>query len=238
MGILDGKVAVVAGGTGSVGEGIVHSFLNDGATVVVPTRSEGKRDRLAEYVGEPLAERLVCIPAFVGEEESVGRLRTQVISRFERVDIAVATIGDWYYGYSLHHMPFADWQRVLNDNLNTHFLFMRAFLSLFHQQKHGTYIMLNGGASEIVAPEAGVISIVAAAQKMMAKVLDVEARGTAVRVYSIVAFNPLKTRVRDAQVVDEWLSAEEVGTYMCRLAVGSAPRSDEPIHTLHTRRDL
>lgn len=238
MSILDGKVAVVAGGTGSVGEGIVHSFLRDGATVVVPTRSEEKRDGLAEYVGPSLAERLVCIPAFVGEEESVGRLRTQVIGRFEKVDIAVATIGDWYYGYSLHYMPFADWQRVLNDNLNTHFLFMRAFLSLFHQQKHGTYIMLNGGASEIVAPEAGVTSIVAAAQKMMAKVLDVEARGTAIKVYSVVAFNPVKTRIRDAQVVDEWLSAEEIGTYMCHLAVGSTPRGDEPIHTLHTKRDL
>ena len=44
MGLMDGKVVVVGGGTGSVGEGLVRSFLVENATVVVPYRTEEKRD--------------------------------------------------------------------------------------------------------------------------------------------------------------------------------------------------
>ena len=73
---------------------------------------------------------------------------------------------------------------------------------------------------------------------MMTRVLAEEARGTAIRVYSVVAFNPVKTRARKSEVVDEWLTAEEIGNYMCRLAAGKAPRGDETLHTLHTNRDL
>jgi len=39
---LTGKVALVAGGSGGVGEGIVRQLLTDGATVVVPSRSNEK----------------------------------------------------------------------------------------------------------------------------------------------------------------------------------------------------
>ena len=46
MGKLDGKTALIAGGTGSVGAGIVQAFLNEGATVIVPSRSS---DRLMAH---------------------------------------------------------------------------------------------------------------------------------------------------------------------------------------------
>ena len=89
----------------------------------------------------------------VGDEASVQSFRNQLLERFGRIDLAIACLGGWYYGYSLHRMPFADWERVLQNNLTTHFLFMRAVLSLLHDQNHGTYVMINGGAAEVIAPD-------------------------------------------------------------------------------------
>ena len=123
----------------------------------------------------------------VGDEASVQRFRNELLERVGRVDLAIACLGGWYYGYSLHRMPFSDWERVLLNNLTTHFLFMRAVLSFLHDQNHGTYVMINGGAADVIAPESGMISIVAAAQRMMARVLAEEARAENVRVYSVTA---------------------------------------------------
>ncbi len=240
MGVLDGNVAVVAGGTGSVGEGIVRSFLREGAEVVVPCRSEQKRERLASYVQDVAENRLHLYPAIVSDEESVRDFRTAVIDNFPRVDLAVASLGGWYYGHSLHRMTFEDWNRVMHDHLTTHFLFLRAFVSLFHdhQNQSGTYIMINGGESKIPAPDSGVVSIAAAAQKMMSKVLAEESSGTSIRSYSISIMNPVKTRSRGGNYLDEWVSAEQLGRYLAELQARKVPRTNQVSHILHTVNDL
>lgn len=238
MARLEGQTVVVGGGTGSVGEGIVRAFLTEGARVFVPYRTPEKRDRLTEYVSEVDTGELVCLGGNVGDEDSIQEFRNELRKRADRVDLAVASIGGWYYGYSLHRMPFSDWQRVLNSNLTTHFLFMRAMLSLMHDQNHGTYVMINGGASKLVAPESGMVSIVAAAQKMMTKVLVHEAEGTHVRVHAVIAFDPVKTRDRRSQVVDDWLSPEDLGNYIVRLHDRTGRALDKSIHTLHSTKEI
>jgi len=238
MASLKDKVVVVAGGTGSVGEGLVKSFLGHGALVVVPVRSAQKQRNLEEHVAEISAGTLRCIEAQVGDEESVNAFRKQVLEEFGSVDMAVACMGTWYYGYSLHRMPYEDWKQIIQNNLNTHFLFMRAFLSALHVQREGVYVMINGGNSELIAPETGAFSIAAAAQKMMTRVLAEEARGTNVRVHSVVAFNPVKTRDRRREVMEEWITPEELGEYVARLYEGSLPNTDETIHTIYTTQDL
>lgn len=238
MAKLEGQTVVVGGGTGSVGEGLVRTFLAQGARVVVPYRNEEKRDRLVDYVSDVGTGELIMLEGNVGDEASIQAFRNELRSRADRVDLAVASIGGWYYGYSLHRMPFTDWQRVLHNNLTTHFLFMRAILSLMHDQNHGTYVMINGGASKLIAPESGMVSIVAAAQKMMTRVLVEEAKNTDVCVYAVVAFDGIKTRERSAQVVDEWLTPEDLGTYVCRLHDRTGRNLDQPVHTLHTTGEV
>ena len=238
MNELKDQVVVFGGGTGSVSEGMVRTLLEEGARVVVPCRSAEKRQRLEKYVADLQGAELLCLDANVGDEASVQAFRNDLRSRVDRIDLGIACLGGWYYGYSLHRMPFADWQRVLLNNLTTHFLFMRAILSLMHDQNHGTYVMINGGASEVIAPESGMISIVAAAQRMMTRVLAEEARGKDVRVYSVVAFDAVKTRDRRGEVLDEWLSPEDVAHYVTDLHTGRASHLEQPIHTLHTRDDV
>ncbi len=235
---LRDTTAVVGGGTGSVGEGIVRAFLGAGARVIVPYRSDGKRRRLEEYVQDIADDRLSCRKADVSDPEAMEAFSQSLRREYERIDLAVACFGGWYYGYSLHRMPFSDWRTVIQGNLDTHFLFIRAVLSIMHERNHGTYVMINGGQSEVVPPESGAVSIVAAAQRMMTRVIDEEARGNALRTHSIVAFNPLRTRFRGTEVVESWLTAEELGTYIAGLHTRAIRNADATIHTLYNRADL
>ncbi len=227
---------VVAGGTGGVGEGLVRAFLLEGATVIVPYRHEVRRQRLEEYIGELAEGRLHLFPAELGDEQSVAAFRSNIKEQFGSVDLGVSCIGGWYYGYSLHKMPYDHWQSVIHNNLTTHFLCMRAIVSLMHEQKRGVYVMVNGGAAEYIAPESGAVSIVAAAQLMMARVLKQEAHGTNIRIHSLVAYHPVKTRDRRREVVDDWLTPEEVGDYLTRLYRGEVPDAAKTIHRLYTRQ--
>lgn len=237
-GLLDGKCVVVAGGTGSVGEGLVRAFLQEGAQVIVPCRSPEKSERLESYVRNDGGDRLLCIPGNVGEEDSATEFWTAVRGRFPRIDLGVACLGGWYYGYSLHHMPITDWNRIIGNNLTSHFLFMRQCLSTFYEQNSGTYVMINGGASEIVAPESGAISIVAAAQRMMSRVIAEEAHGTNIRAYTVIAFNPVKTRERGGNVVEDWVTGEDLGKYVAMLHLGRGVPVDSVIHTIKAVSDL
>ncbi|TVR90845.1 MAG: SDR family NAD(P)-dependent oxidoreductase, partial [Spirochaetaceae bacterium] len=48
----ESKVAVVAGGSGGIGEGVVQSLLKAGYRVYIPTRPGDHAERLKAYVGE------------------------------------------------------------------------------------------------------------------------------------------------------------------------------------------
>ena len=222
---LQNKIVIVGGGTGRVGEGLVRSFLMEGARVIVPVRSASKEQRLRSYIGELDAGRLICLPTHVGEEGSIQEFRSRVLENFGRVDLAVACLGCWYYGYPLHRMPYRDWQMILHDNLDTHFLFMKNFLSILHEQNDGVFAMINGSPSEMIIPEEGVTSIVAAAQAMMSRALAEEAKNSQVRVYSLTVYNPVRTRDRGQTVMPDWPTAEDLGTYIVKLFNKRRPNS-------------
>lgn len=234
---------MVAGGTGSVGEGLVRSFLKGGATVVVPYRTEARRDALLQYTSDLPDESpegtargtLACVPCALDSEQDMMALRDHLATTYPAIDLAVACIGGWYYGYSLHHMPLAHWSQIIESNLLTHFLCQRTIVSLMHERNHGTYVMVNGGSAELIAPESGAVSIASAAQLMMSRVLKQEARATGVRIHSLMAYHPVKTRNRGSEVVDEWYTAEELGDYVIRLHHGAVTNADKTIHRLYTR---
>ena len=50
---MEGKVAIVTGGAGGIGEGIVRALLAKGVRVVATGRSEAKLARLGETLGNP-----------------------------------------------------------------------------------------------------------------------------------------------------------------------------------------
>ena len=89
----------------------------------------GARERLLDAAYDLFAAQgvnQVGIDTILAES---GCAKASLYSNFEsKVDLAVACLGGWYYGYPLHLMPLSDWKRLLEDNLTTHFLFMQSML--------------------------------------------------------------------------------------------------------------
>lgn len=232
----DDRIAMVAGGAGGIGEAIVTALLNREYRVYVPTRDGDRSSRLAEYVGEEAD--VVFVAADLSVASDVDDLRDEIISREGHIDAVVVSVGSYYYGHSMHLMPMEDWERVVRDNLTTHFNLQRAFVAQLRAQNAGTYVVLNGPEADTIHPDEQVMSILAAGQKMMARVIAHEAFDSLVRVYSITARTSIRTRSRAAQSNPDWIPALDLGSYVAALIRGQVPGIHETVHEIRDRAHL
>jgi NADP-dependent 3-hydroxy acid dehydrogenase YdfG len=130
-----------------------------------------------------------------------------------------------------------DWNTVLTNNLTSHFNFSKAIIPLLESQENGMFVMINGGAAEFAVPHSGIISVLAAAQKMMSQVLNSELKNKNVRAYGVGAFDLVRTRVR-ATASNLWLGTEEIAQYILDLSAHRGEKASQYWHKLRQRADL
>ncbi len=223
MSKLNGKITLVAGGAGYVGEGIVRALLKQGATVVVPARRTEKLEELRGFLGELASDRFIPIIGDFGQVESAERLRDEILNTFGRLDAVVASLGgNWTGNVPLTQVSMEDWQAYLQSNLTTHFIAARTFLPVLAQNKGSSYTFIGGGAAEIAIPNYSLIAIPAAGQLMMAKVLIEEMKSSGVRINEVVIHSLVATRVNQGQSKSEWITADEIGEYVAWLVSDEA----------------
>jgi 3-oxoacyl-[acyl-carrier protein] reductase len=211
---LEGKVALVAGGTGEVGEGVVRAFLRRGATVVVPSRSGENLERLRDLLGPLAGERFVPVVGNIGRPEGARKIREHVHGRFGRLDAMVAALGGYWYGEPLVRLSFETWQRLMDDNLNSHFVAARTFLPMMLGRGKGTYVLIGGRGAEFPTPLSGPPSIAGAAEIMLTRVLMEELKGTGVRVREVMPATPVMTRSRGGRGRADWITGDEFGAFL------------------------
>lgn len=128
---LSGKNAVVTGGTKGIGEAIVKSLRQRGATVMT----------VARILPQNLALPGLFVQADISSPEDAKRVVENVRSRLGRVDILVNNIG----GSSAPNggalaLDDSHWQQALNDNLLAAVRLDRAFLPDMIEQQSGVII--------------------------------------------------------------------------------------------------
>ena len=132
MGLFDieGKVAVVTGGTRGIGLMIARGLLQAGARVYISSRKAdacaAAQEELSAY-GEVLA-----IPADLSNEPECLRLAAAVGEREERLHILVNNAGATW-GEPLEQFPAAAWDKVIDVNLKAPFFLTRAFLPMLEK---------------------------------------------------------------------------------------------------------
>ena len=130
-----GKVALVLGGCGEVGEGITRALLAAGAIVAVSSRDNNRlselHDRLpVEWDGQYVADSRRC--RFARPASLAVRDRVQFVC--QRLDIVVASLGGWWKKGPLIFSTLEDWNRVLANNLTPHYLAATALVPAINKR--------------------------------------------------------------------------------------------------------
>lgn len=138
MGLLDGKVAIVTGGSRGLGAAIAEAFVAEGALVTITD--------VLEQEGEALAARLsadggsaVFAPQDVSDEARWQSVVNDVNQRHGTVDVLVNNAGVISME-PIEHETLAAWNRVLAINLTGVFLGMRAVLPGMRAQRSGAIV--------------------------------------------------------------------------------------------------
>ncbi len=206
-------IAVVAGATGAVGEGIVLALLAHGWHVHALGRDAAKLDALSSRTPRLQQSQLRLHVQDFEDDASTSKTCETVLASSGKVDLVIASIGGWWQGPSLPHTTLADWRAVMRNNLDAHFLCVRQWWPVLQANPQSAYIMINGGAALSPAPLAGAVSVAASAQLMMKNALAADmqhaAPNTSPRVYSVLANTPVFTRNR-TQGQANWLNTEDL----------------------------
>jgi NAD(P)-dependent dehydrogenase (short-subunit alcohol dehydrogenase family) len=116
---LEGKRALVTGGTSGIGQGIVERLRTDGASVVFTGRDEGRGQRVAEATGAAF------VRADASDPDAVGGSVDEALATLGGLDVLVNNAGMILQG-SLEATPPDAWRELLAVNLTAGFLYSKA----------------------------------------------------------------------------------------------------------------
>lgn len=215
---LTERICLVAGGTGTVGEGIVRAFLRAGATVIVPSRAEERLAALADRLAPELRGGLVPLVGDIGDPEGAAALRDQVLTRFGHLDAVVASLGGTWEGKQpITAVSIETWDEYHRSNVRAHFVAARTLLPTLAERPGSSYTLLGGISALMPIPLYSPVAINSAAQLMMAEILMLEMKKTRVRVNQVIC-GYINTRERAAYAKPEWITADEVGAFCTYIA--------------------
>jgi NAD(P)-dependent dehydrogenase (short-subunit alcohol dehydrogenase family) len=182
---FQGKVGLVAGGTGGLGRAVSEAFLAEGAELVVTYRKEQEFAEL-KSAARMNASRLVGHDVDVTDESAVQGLINGIEADHGRLDFLVNTVGAYAGGVQLWDMEASILDRMLALNLRSGFLLSRAAAKVMLKRKNG--VILNIASKAAVDHEAGASAYAASKAAALALMdsLAADLLGTGVRVNSVL----------------------------------------------------
>jgi len=114
---LDEQVAVVTGGTGTLGGALCRGLAKAGATVVVAGRGVDRGDACVKEIIDA-GGKATFLPVDVTSRASIESLLTATLDRFARVDMLINGAGV-NAASSYFDVADEDWQRVFDTNLRS-----------------------------------------------------------------------------------------------------------------------
>ncbi len=170
---LQGKVALITGGSRGIGRSIALTFAEAGADLAVSSRN--KRPPELENVAEEiraLGKKAIAIPAHVGKKEDVGRLVQRILGEYGRIDILVNNAGANPILSTMVDLEEEAFEKVLEVNLKGAFLMSQAVAKEMIKQGGGRIINISSiSGLRARADRTGAYCISKAAMNMMTQVM-------------------------------------------------------------------
>jgi len=126
---IDGKTALVTGGSRGIGEMIAAGFLANGARVFISSRKADVCDATAKRLADEYGGECISIPADLSKLDGIEALIAELGRQTDRLDILVNNAGaSW--GAPLAEFPEAGWDKVMDTNVKGVFFLTQQVLPL------------------------------------------------------------------------------------------------------------
>jgi len=147
---LDGKVAVVTGGSRGLGREIVLAYARVGADVVIASRKLDACEALAAEVELETGQKALAVECHVGNWDACDALAARALEHFGRVDVLVNNAGMSPVYEDVLDISEALWDKVIGVNLKGAFRLTAVLGSAMRDAGGGSII----GVSSVAATQA------------------------------------------------------------------------------------
>jgi NAD(P)-dependent dehydrogenase (short-subunit alcohol dehydrogenase family) len=180
---LNGKVAVVVGGTSGIGRAIAHGFARAGADVVATSRRAEQVDAAAREI-EEFGRRSLRVTSDVADRASLERVLNETIGALGKVDILVNSAGRTKRAPTIDFSE-ADWDAIIDTNLTGTLRACQVFGKHMLERESGSIINIASLSTFVALYEVAAYSASKAAVGSLTKSLAVEWSSHGVRVNAI-----------------------------------------------------
>lgn len=206
----DGKVVLIAGGSGALGQTVVSAFLATGARVITIDR----------HPPAVQTEGLAAMRADVTDESDIRRVVEEVIRTVGRIDTLINLVG----GFAMGRVVETDmslWQRMLTVNLTAAFLLSKIVLPRMLEQRMGRIVHVAAraalepfpGAAAYVVSKSGLVALI--------RTLSTELAGSGVTVNGVLPTTidtPANRRSMPDADPSKWAKPESIAQSLIFLA--------------------
>jgi NAD(P)-dependent dehydrogenase (short-subunit alcohol dehydrogenase family) len=169
---LDGKVAVVVGGSSGIGRTLALGLAQAGADVVSSARRIELVNSLADEI-EALGKRSLRVTCDVADRDSLEKLLKACVDAFGKVDILVNAAGITKRAPTLDY-PESDWNRILETNLTGTLRTCQVFGRHMIERRYGRIINIASMGSFLALYEVAAYSASKSGVASLTKSLAVE----------------------------------------------------------------
>ena len=129
---IEGKVALVTGGSRGIGEMIAAGFLSNGAKVYISSRKAEVCDATAKRLSEQYGGECISLPADLSALDGIQLLASQLEAHEDHLDILVNNAGaSW--GAPIEEFPEIGWDKVMDTNVKGVFFLTQKLLPLLRR---------------------------------------------------------------------------------------------------------
>lgn len=173
---LEGKSAIVTGGSVGIGAAIALKLAECGANVAINYRKHTEEAEQIIHKINSLGSKGLLVQADISNFEDAGKMLKTVMDKFGGIDILVNNAGVNWDGV-IWKMTEEQWDNVVNINLKGYFNYIRAVSPVFRDQQSGKIInitSINGmrgkfGQANYAAAKAGIIGLTKTVAKELGK---------------------------------------------------------------------
>ena len=139
---LEGKNAIVTGGSLGIGTAIALVLAEEGCNIAINYRRHDTEAKAVAAKAEAMGRKGLAIKADVANYDDAQNMVQRVIKEFGRLDIMVCNAGINWDGV-IWKMSEEQWDTVINVNLKGYFNYNKAAATVFKDQKGGKIVNIS-----------------------------------------------------------------------------------------------
>jgi NAD(P)-dependent dehydrogenase (short-subunit alcohol dehydrogenase family) len=181
---LEGKTALVTGGSRGIGKAIALAFADAGADLAIASRKLPDLEKVAEEI-RAMGRKALCVPTHAKKSEDLENLVTKVMEEYGRIDILVNNAAT---NPAMGHIVDTEesvFDHIIDTNLKGYFMLSKRVGKVMRDQKSGNIINISSAGGVSPAEGLGPYCISKAAINMLTKQMALEMGPHNVRVNAI-----------------------------------------------------